>query len=449
MTLRKLKYQPMVVSSRFNSVMPLKEFGYRLLSAFYEAIFKEKMSHEARKFFIGTSYVAIGTLFGALLTFIFNILAARILGPENFGNLGLITAVSAILAISMSISITPAVRYSSASQDRVIQTRIISTSYIQIGLFTGVSVIVYAIASQWLSAIFGISATLFLFSVVLAFTVTFFSLTMSSLKVLFRLRAFALLNAVQSVIVLAFFLALVNNNLKSWESAAYAMYIANVTIGIVLVIHLRDHIRPQFDRFCARRITRYSLLSAPGVIAGALLGLDRLLVNKFLTTADVGIYSAYFLPSITIATLLWGIINAAFFPYASRSGDRLAVFHNINKAAPYLAALLLPSIFLIQSVAFFFYGSRYHFNAEIALLFAIAATIFAINQSYSWLVASTGTIGAKVNTYGGSLALAVLIGFNVVLIPLIGISGAAITLIFTYLMPILFIFSKRSILSAS
>jgi hypothetical protein len=63
-------------------MMPLKEFGYRLLNTLYELIFKEKMDRETLQFFTGTSYVAIGTLFGGLLTFVFNVLAARILGLQ-------------------------------------------------------------------------------------------------------------------------------------------------------------------------------------------------------------------------------------------------------------------------------------------------------------------------------------------------------------------------------
>ena len=90
-------------------MMPLKEFGYRVFSTLYELVFKEKVSHEALNFFTGTSYVAIGTLFGGLLTFAWGVLAARTLGPSNFGNVGLVMSMGAILAISMGPSHTGAV----------------------------------------------------------------------------------------------------------------------------------------------------------------------------------------------------------------------------------------------------------------------------------------------------------------------------------------------------
>lgn len=63
-------------------------------------------------------------------------------------------------------------------------------------------------------------------------------------------------------------------------------------------------------------------------------------------------------------------------------------------------------------------------------------------------MASEGTSGAKVNTVS-LIALIVLIGLDVVLIPLIGISGAAITRILAYIMATSYLTLRRHILSGS
>ncbi|MGB9213542.1 MAG: hypothetical protein WCB91_11725, partial [Halobacteriota archaeon] len=111
-------------------MMSLKELGLRLLSAPYELIFKEKMDAQARTFVLGTSYVGIGTLVGALFTLAFSIIAARVLGPSDFGVLGLVTTVGTILTISMIATSTPMIKYGSEVQDGFAQVSIISTSYI-------------------------------------------------------------------------------------------------------------------------------------------------------------------------------------------------------------------------------------------------------------------------------------------------------------------------------
>ncbi len=429
--------------------MTVKELGLRLLSVLYELIFKEKMDDQARSFVLSTSYVGIGTLVGSLFTLAFSIIAARALGPGNFGILGLVTTVGTILAISMIAASTPMIKYGSEVQDHRVQATIISTSYILIAVLTVASACIFVLFSAPLSYLFGVTAEVFFFALFLAVTSTFYQLTTNSLRVFFKMRAYALLTAAQSVILLAAFLAFISKNLTSWELAAYSYYLSYAVIGFILVVYLRDYIKLRFERSWAKKIVHYSLLALPGGVAATFMGVDRILINKFTTTADVGIYNAYFLPSITVAVLLWMIINAAFFPYASKSDDRLAILRRVNKAMPYLAAALAPSVLLLEWIVFFLYGRQYPFSWEIALFFAIAATMAFFYQALSWLMASQGTRGATVNTLSSIIALIVLVGFDVVLIPRIGILGAAITLVFAYLVAASYLLSRRRVLSAN
>ena len=429
--------------------MTVKELGLRLLSVLYELIFKEKMDDQARSFVLSTSYVGIGTVVGSLFTLAFSIIAARALGPGNFGILGLVTTVGTILAISMIAASTPMIKYGSEVQDHRVQVTIISTAYILIAVVTVASACIFVLFSAPLSDLFGVPTELFFFALFLAVTSTFYQLTTNSLRVFFKMRAYALLTAAQSVILLAAFLALISKNLTSWELAAYSYYLSYAVIGFILVVYLKDYIKLRFERSWAKKIVHYSLLALPGGVAATFMGVDRILLNKFTTTADVGIYNAYFLPSITVAVLLWMVINAAFFPYASKSDDKLAILRRVNKAMPYLAAALAPSVLLLEWIVFFLYGRQYPFSWEIALFFAIAATMAFFYQALSWLMASQGTRGATVNTLSSIIALIVLVGFDVVLIPRIGILGAAITLVFAYLVAASYLLSRRRVLSAN
>ena len=429
--------------------MSLKEFAYRVLSIPYEIVFKEQMGDEARIFFLGTSYVAIGTLFGALLTFTFNIVAARVLGPSNFGNLSLITALSAIFAISMGVVLTPTVKYASEAHDDAERVRAISTSAIQLVVFTSVTTGVYALLASQLAQIFGVAADIYAFALVYAVSITFFTITMNTLRVLIRMRAYALFNAAQSVILLAAFLTFIGFNVRSWEAAAYSIFISNAAISLILFAYLKHYFTLQFDRLWSKKILDYSVFALPGAIAISCMGVDRIIINKFLTASDVGLYNAYSLPSLTIAFTLWGIANAGFFPFASRRNDKQTLFRSVNKAVPYLAASFTPLIVLLQALAFVFYGSQYTFSLAIAFFFAFAATACVVYQCYLWLIASVGPSGAKVNAISAVLALVVLVTFDVILIPFIGISGAAIALFFAYAVPGIYLFSRRRVLIPS
>jgi hypothetical protein len=316
-------------------------------------------------------------------------------------------------------------------------------------LLTVGSIAIFVLFSAQLSTVFGISTELYLFAIAYAAILTFFGLTINLLRILFRIRAVALLSALQSVIVLAAFLIFISADMRSWQAAVLSLDIGYAAISAILVVYLRQYIKLQFDWFWSGKLLSYAVVALPGLIAGAFMGVDRILINKFITTAAVGIYSAYYLPSITVAIALWSIFNVAFFPLASKSRDKLNIFRNVNKAAPYLVAALLPSIIFMEFIIFILYGSQYHFSAELGLLFAFAGTTCFFYQCYSYLMASEGTNGAKVNALSSVIALVVILCLNVALLPLIGILGAAVALIFAYLTGALYLASRWRVLSGA
>jgi O-antigen/teichoic acid export membrane protein len=422
--------------------MSPKELAYLALSKPYTFIFKEQLSHQAVELFLSTSYAGIGTLFGAALTFIFLILGARILGPDGFGNLSLVMSIGIIAEISMGLNLVATVKYASAAHDDSVRTIIISTSSIEAVLLVTASTAVFALLAPQLSSLLGVSEAVFIFAVVYAVAMTFFTLALNALRVLFRMKAYALSAAVQSALMLALFLVFVHSEAASWQSAAYALAASNLVISLVLIVYIRDHLKRHFDWHWARIITRYSYFAIPGSIAVAFMGLDRILINIFMTTAAVGLYNAYFLPSITIAATLYGVVNTTFFPYASRSNDKLALLSKTNKAIPYSGVVLVPLFVLAEAVAFVLYGKQYPFSLQLSFFFALAATVYFVFLSYTWLAASVGARGARMSAFCNVLALLVLVGVDLVLIPRIGILGASITLIFSYLVPTLFLYSR-------
>jgi hypothetical protein len=89
---------------------------------------------------------------------------------------------------------------------------------------------------------------------------------------------------------------------------------SNLVISLIVMVYVRAHLTRQFDWYWARKNNAILVFATPGLIAVAFMGLDRILINIFITTAAVGLHNAYFLPSITIAATLCGIVNATFFP---------------------------------------------------------------------------------------------------------------------------------------
>ena len=111
---------------------------------------------------------------------------------------------------------------------------------------------------------------------------------------------------------------------------------------------------------------------------------------------------------------------------------------------PYLA-LFVPVILIVEGITFSFWAS-YPFSIQLALIFGIAATVYIVYECYGWLIVSQGVDGVKVNTISNVIALVVLLSLDVLLIPLIGITGAALALIFRFLITTIFLYSRRHVL---
>jgi len=101
-----------------------------------------------------------------------------------------------------------------------------------------------------------------------------------------------------------------------------------------------------------RRIITCVRFSIPGAIAGACTGVDRTLINVFRSTAEAAIYNACFLASVSVAPIFWLIVSANFFPCASKSNDRAAIFVKRTKAVPCAAVSLVPLFALVEKNAF-------------------------------------------------------------------------------------------------
>ena len=115
-------------------------------------------------------------------------------------------------------------KYGAEAHYDSVQSRIISTLSLQTALLTVGSIAIFALFSAQLSNVFGISIELYLFAIAYGAIVTFFALTTNLLRSLFRIRAVALINALQSVIMLAAFLIFLSADIRSWQAAVFSLY---------------------------------------------------------------------------------------------------------------------------------------------------------------------------------------------------------------------------------
>jgi O-antigen/teichoic acid export membrane protein len=156
----------------------------------------------------------------------------------------------------------------------------------------------------------------------------------------------------------------------------------------------------------------------------------------YLPVSNVGIYWAYNYSFTAMILLFYSIFITVFFPVASMCLDKGMLFRRINKIVILLIIFGWPFALVSGYILLKMYGTAYPFNLPLSLLFATAGICITIEQLYGQLVCSVGINGAKIESY----AVVVLAGTNVILnfllIPILGLAGAIIATIISYLFAI-------------
>ena len=160
----------------------------------------------------------------------------------------------------------------------------------------------------------------------------------------------------------------------------------------------------------------------------------------------MGIYWAYNYSITGVMSLLISIFLTVFFPVASKCQNKIAIFNKINKVLPYLIIFGFPSAIASGFVILKLYGPLYPFDLKLALLCGIAGICISIDSIYGWLMNAVGRQGVRItSTAAASVAFSNII-LNIWLIPIIGLEGAVIATIVSYILSIIILVSKREYL---
>jgi O-antigen/teichoic acid export membrane protein len=412
---------------------------YLLINVIYKRIFFEEISPEVEKFIGNITTVGLGTIIAAVFNFAFNILAARWLGPVEYGTFTLIQTVSNFLYIPMLLGFHSAlVKYNSEKINFLRQKSIISTTYILVLIFTVISFIIYCLFSEELIAIFSISKVNFYFAITLAIMFVFYTLTKETLRSLHLIRNYSQLLFVQSIFLFAsflfFFFVL---NVFSYKATLFSMLIAYGVIGGFSLVIIRKYLHVEFNREWAHILQKYSIFSLLGGISSILYqNIDKICINVFISVSFLGIYGAYNYAFTTIVYLGTSIFCTVFFPVASMCPDKKMLYNKIRKIIIPLIVIGWPITFVTGCIILKLYGEKYPFDLSLALLFATSGICISIDQLYGQLLNSGGINGVKVTSFGAIVLAIVNMILNFMLIPVIGMNGAVIATIIGYLFSI-------------
>jgi len=404
----------------------MRVFAGKLLSGIYQRVFHEEISADVWLFFKNLWYVALGYGIAGLCAFIFQLLAGKVLGPEEYGKYALVDSVAAFLYIPMILGTSVAmIKYNAERQDFAGQSKIISNTYFIVFALSSISVLLFFFFSPQLENLFSVPPTIFRLSIIFALLSTFYFLTTNTLRSLHQMKRLSIFQAVYGIILPLAFLSFFFVNIISFKAAVFAMYISFGVVAIIIGVSCHKYFSPSFDRQVANTLIRYGLFIALETLSIALLlSISKILINKYLTPADVGIYNAYYYASIILAGFFATIFQVVYFPTVSKYREKRGLFRKINRAIPYLFLLGVPALFVAQWVVLTLYGREYPIDYPLMLLFATTSILIISHALYMLTFQSQGIRGARLATLVVVIMGGTNVALSIYLIPTLRLYGA-------------------------
>lgn len=404
---------------------------------------KDKWSHTGfQKYFQNTSWMFAGQVANIVSLFI-NIWIARYLGPENFGHLSFIFAFvgifSAISNLGLNdVLIRDLVRYPE-KRDIYLGT---SAWLLSLG---GVTAFILVVTSAFIFEPAGMIRTL----IVVAGLTTLFS-AQNVIPAYFQARVEAKKNSIAQIVgvitvsLIKIYFILSGKGII-WFTFAFVL---DFIFGLVLYtlnyklsgLKFSDW---KFDKSVAKELFSNSYLLMLSSVAGyLLLRVDQVMINSYLDGVATGLYAAavrlseiwYFIPSIITASLFPAIVNAHKMSSElyHRRLEKLYLFLLLSGLI-----IAIPTTILAPLIIKILYGSAY-----------IAA--IPILQIYIWsgvgLFLNTGLIKYLLTENKPEaiftlniFSVLINIGLNMLLIPMMGLTGAAWSTLIAYIVSPLFI----------
>lgn len=236
-------------------------------------------------------------------------------------------------------------------------------------------------------------------------------------------------NALAVILTAGFTLLLVVVLRRGAFGQLLALFLSNLLVALWSIRVVWRYGAPRIDRSMLRTVLLFSLPLVPHELSKwALAASDRVVLERFVTTGDLGRYSIGYTFG-TVAGVFLSAVSTAFFPIVSRKlaekdprGEVPFLGSVVVAASTFVclgAAVSLPALLRLVTPAAYHGGSV--FIPWIALGFFFQALYSVFSQGTFF---ARKTIAVAVVT---GLGAAVNIGLNVIFVPRYGVLVAAIT----------------------
>ena len=412
------------------------------------SIIKEKWQHVGfQKYLKNTSWMFIGQ-FSMIISLAVNIWMARYLGPTNFGNLSYVFAFTGIFAFIANLGVNDILIRELVKDPQKTNELLGTASWILgIGgivafLTASTSAIIFE-SSNLIKVLIILYSTIFIWSPASVVPYYFQSIVQA------KRNTWAQILTVIISSIFKIFLILTGKGII-WLVFSFALdYIISTILYIYNYFKSDLHFKYwKFDWPIAKIFLSASFYLTLSAATGyLLLKIDQVMIKFYLTETQVGLYAVavklseiwYFIPGIICASLFPAIINA-------KTADAHTYNQRLKRLYIFLGTISLliavPVAVLAPWIIKILYGASYLDSIGILQIYVWSSIGFFIGTGINKFLMTENYL--KSIFFYNLLAVATNIILNIILIPRIGLTGAAWSTLISYsVIPVVFFISRK------
>lgn len=203
-----------------------------------------------------------------------------------------------------------------------------------------------------------------------------------------------------------------------------------ISVGLCLIIYSIKQ-RNMFGEFIiSKEVIKYSLPMIIGSMMAVIMSnIDIIMIGNMLNKQDVAVYNVAS-KIATFPSILLTVLNTVFPPivaklYHDGELDKLRKMYKLSaRSLALISSIIIILIVIFRNSLLGYYGSEFLEGKYVIIFRGIGQLINASVGSVWYIVCMTGR--PKVNMIGKILAAIINIILNIILIPIWGISGAAL-----------------------
>lgn len=400
-----------------------------------------------QKYFRNTGWMFFGQFFN-IISLVINIWIARYLGPENFGIISYIFAFVGIFGFLTNLGINDLLIKklikNPEKRDEFLGTAFGITACGSVLSFLLIVTLAFimpeAFIIKWLIIVYAVTTLLSPINVIS----TYFQATVQAKKNSIAQIIMVVISSVFKIIIILSGKGII------WFILSFVL---DYVVGTVL--HIINYFKSglsvfnwRFNKVIAKEFLSSSyLLIMAGMTGFLLMRIDQVMIKHFLDESAVGIYAAavriaeiwYFIPSIVIASIFPAIIN-------SKETNQVTYENRVKKMYwfLFLSGLIISMIISLSSplIIKMFFGQQYinsvlilqiYTWSNMGLFLMLGINKFFISENKLNLIFIYSLLAVVLN-----------IILNIIMIPLVGLSGAAWATLISYSIgPIIFLISRK------